>query len=406
MCPGPARGYARHMPQRMTGRDSAEPNRAATPLELLFDLCFVVAVAQASTALHHDLSAGHLAHGVLSFAIVFFAIWWAWVNFSWFASAYDTDDVPYRIATLVQIAGVLAIAAGIPRAFKWHDFAVMVVGYVVVRLGLVGNWLRAAASDPPGRRTALRFAVGVSGCQLGWLSLLVVPESLRIWTWALLALAEMAVPVWAELARPTSWHPGHIAERYGLFTILVLGESILAASIAIQSALDAGAAMEELYLVTAGGLVTVFAMWWLYFAMPAEQFLNTLRAGFTWGYGHYFIFSAVAAAGTGLAVVVDHATHHTELSRTVSGATVTIPVAVFLIATWALQHLPHHRRAPRPGRGGPRRPAIMLEPVAALLVLAATWFPASVLATGVILAVLVAVTMRRTGRFNGWTSTR
>ena len=78
---------------RMTSRDRHEEHRVATPIELLFDLCFVVAVAQAGLALHHALAEGHLGDAITSYFSVFFAIWWAWMNFSWFASAYDTDDV-------------------------------------------------------------------------------------------------------------------------------------------------------------------------------------------------------------------------------------------------------------------------------------------------------------------------
>src|SRR5688572_5008916 len=101
----------------MRPRSTTEAHRAATPLELFFDLCFVVAVAQASSRLHHALAENHVSQGVVGFGTVFFAIWWAWMNFSWFASAYDTDDVPYRLVTLVQIAGALILAAGVPRAF-------------------------------------------------------------------------------------------------------------------------------------------------------------------------------------------------------------------------------------------------------------------------------------------------
>ena len=89
----------------MPGRDPDEAHRSSTPLELLFDLCFVVAVAQAAGALHHDLSAGEIGHGLVSYLVVFFTIWWPWMNFTWFASAYDTDDVAYRLLTFVQIAG-------------------------------------------------------------------------------------------------------------------------------------------------------------------------------------------------------------------------------------------------------------------------------------------------------------
>src|SRR5262245_18496955 len=90
-------------PMRARGTDEA--HRVSTPLERFVDLCFVVAVAQASARLHHALVEGHLAQALLGYPMVFFAIWWAWMNFTWFASAYDTDDVPYRVAVLVQIVG-------------------------------------------------------------------------------------------------------------------------------------------------------------------------------------------------------------------------------------------------------------------------------------------------------------
>ncbi len=98
----------------MTARTVDEPHRAATPLELLFDLTFVVAVAALVTQLGHGVAEGHAAEAVGPFLQVFFAIWWAWMNFTWFASSYDTDDVPYRLLTLLQMGGVLVLAAGVP----------------------------------------------------------------------------------------------------------------------------------------------------------------------------------------------------------------------------------------------------------------------------------------------------
>jgi len=138
----------------MSARDPDEGERAATPLELLFDLCFVVAIAQASAKLHHAVADGRAGSGVVSYLLVFFAIWWAWMNFTLFASAYDNDDVPYRLGVFVQIVGVLILAAGVPRAFSERDFDVVFVGYVVMRIGLVSLWLRAAAHDPGRARRA------------------------------------------------------------------------------------------------------------------------------------------------------------------------------------------------------------------------------------------------------------
>ncbi len=367
----------------MVARAAREAHRAATPLELLFDLCFVVAVAQAAARLHHALAEGHAAAGVLGYAMVFFAIWWAWMNFTWFASAYDCDDVPYRIATLVQIAGVLVLAAGVPRAFDARDFTVVTLGYTLMRLALVAQWLRAAHEYPAGRRTARRFAAGVSACQVGWLCLLALPAGWRVAGFPALVLAELAVPVWAERAGRTAWHPRHIAERYGLFTLIVLGESVLAATVAVQSALDAHQAGPGLFAIASGGLLTVFSMWWLYFAKPAHRLLVSNRAAFLWGYGHYLVFASAAAVGAGLAVAVDHATHHARLPAWGAGAAVTVPVALYLLTVWILHVRPH--------RVGPARTAAF--PAAAALVLAATPTGQPVLATGLLLAALVAVSV-------------
>ena len=183
---------------------------------------------------------------MVGYATVFFAIWWAWMNFTWFASAYDTDDVAYRLTTLVQIAGALILAAGVPDAMDGSDFAVITLGYVVMRLAMVTQWLRAAGADPAHRRGALRFAVGIAVVQVGWVLRLALPEGLGIAGFLLLVAAELAVPIWAERAAPTTWHPRHIAERYGLFTLIVLGESVLAATLAIQTALDEDAALADL----------------------------------------------------------------------------------------------------------------------------------------------------------------
>ena len=91
---------------RMSGRNPGETHRSATPLELLFDLAFVVAFGQAADQLAHAIAEDHLAVGLGGFAFAMFAICWAWINFSWFASAFDTDDWFYRITTFVQMIGV------------------------------------------------------------------------------------------------------------------------------------------------------------------------------------------------------------------------------------------------------------------------------------------------------------
>jgi low temperature requirement protein LtrA len=371
----------------MLARRPDEEHRAATPLELFFDLVFVVAVAQGANSLHHAVANGTAGRAVASYAMVFFAIWWAWMNFTWFASAYDTDDVPYRLAVFVQIAGALVLAAGIPAAFAERDFGVATLGYVIMRVALVGQWLRAAAADPAGRPTALRYALGVALAQAGWATLLLAPDGVVGAGFAFLVAAELAVPVWAERAAPTSWHRSHISERYGLFTIIVLGETILAASLAIEAALTGGAGGGELWSVIAGGLLIVLSMWWLYFDGPELEAAGTSVVAFVWGYGHLAIFGSAAAVGAGLAVAVDHATGHTSIGTGAAGLAVAIPVAIYVGALWVLHELP---------RPGTTSIAVVPAVVLAVLLTPASGF--ATLLTGVILACVVASKIARRHR--------
>jgi len=370
----------------MVARHPDEPHRASTPLELFFDLCFVVAVAQAAAQLHHDVAEDHIGHAVPSFLMVFFAIWWAWMNFTWFASAYDTDDDVYRITTLVQVTGALVLAAGVPRAFVDSDFSLITYGYVLMRLAMVVQWLRVARTDVhPGRRAAgRRYAIAITLVQIGWVLRLVlpIPDGWLIPAFVLLALAELAVPIWAERITQTTWHPEHIAERYGLFTIIVLGESILAASLAVQSAVDEHKALGGLLWVAGAGVVIVFGMWWLYFDRPASQLLTSMRVGLFWGYGHYLIFASAAAVGAGLAVAVDYETHKAHLGGVAAGYAVAVPVAVYLFSVWLLHVRPHQRGM-----------IVAAYPVAAALVLLAPLTPARVPVVALVVAALVAVTV-------------
>jgi low temperature requirement protein LtrA len=362
----------------MRARATNEPNRAATPLELFFDLCFVVAVSQAAGPLHHSIAEDHVGHGLRGYLMVFFAIWWAWMNFTWFSSAYDTDDDVYRITTLVQIAGTLVLAAGVGPAFDHDDYRVITAGYVVMRLALVAQWLRAARSDPPRRRVALRYAIGVSAVQVLWLLRLLLPGDWQVAAFVVLVVAELAVPAVAELAPggPTTYHPHHIVERYGLFTLIVLGEAVSAATIAFRDGLDETARHTPALLRLAiAGVVIVFALWWLYFDRPVHRPFPSLRTSLAWGYGHYFIFASAAAAGAGLAVAVDHATHVAEISAMLTGYAIAVPVAVYLLAVWLL-HV---------------RPLSVLFPVVAVLVLLTPLVPASIDLLAALLVILVAV---------------
>jgi low temperature requirement protein LtrA len=309
-------------------RDPGEAERAATPLELLFDLTFVVAVSRAAAALHHGLVEGHVATGVAGFGAVFFAVWWAWMNYTWFSSAHDSDDVAHRLLTLVQMTGVLILAVGVSPAADHGDFRVVVLGYVVMRCGLVAAWLRVARDQPSNRVRALRYALGIVVLQVLWVARLALPDRWPALSFLVLVVGELAVPVWAERASPEPlFHPGHIAERYGLFTVIVLGESILSATVGFEAALDLDGFSAALAAVGFGGVVIAFAAWWLYFNHPGHL-APTPAQGFTWGYSHIVVFAALAAGGAGLAVAAEAITGPAD--DRVAALAVAIPVALFL----------------------------------------------------------------------------
>ncbi|NQX05335.1 low temperature requirement protein A [Rathayibacter sp. VKM Ac-2856] len=331
---------------RMRPRAVDEPHRVSSPLELLVDLTFVVAIAQIAAQLAHATEEGHLGETVLPFAMVFFAIWWAWMNFTWFASGYDTDDVPYRLLTLAQMGGVLVLAAGVPTAFEEGDYTAITVGYAIMRFALVSQWLRVAVSTPAQRVSALRSAGGFSLVQVGWLLRLLLPEEVGVPSFLVLVLAELAVPLWALRAGESSWHPHHIAERYGLFTIILLGEGVLAGVNGVQQAVTESGVGVPLVVVAACALVIVFALWWLSFLHPSGELLERRRdLSFRWGYAHFVIFAALGALGAGLEVAVAATAGHLEASDTVVGGAVAVPVAAFLVMLWAV-HLPLGERRP------------------------------------------------------------
>ena len=328
----------------MTARAVDEPHRTASQLELLFDLTFVIAVAALTARFAHSIADGHALDALVPFLLVFFAIWWAWTNYTWFASSFDTDDVPFRLLTMAQMGGVLVLAAGVPAALDHGDFRAVTVGYVIMRLALVAQWLRVAVEDPDSRATALRYVTALTISEAAWILRLALDEGTTVSDSVLLAVFlglvafELSIPVWAERKKPSTWHPHHIAERHGLFAIILLGEGVLAASMGIERA--AGGVSAALITTGTAALVLVFALWWLYFLQPAGDGLVQRREhAYVWGYGHYGLFAALAAVGAGLEVAVEQTGHDVTASPVVIAYAVAIPVAVVLVLLWAL-HAP------------------------------------------------------------------
>ena len=334
----------RHALARMGGRDPHEKHRAATPLELFFDLTFVIAFGVAGSQFAHEIAEAHFAAGLLGFSFAMFAVIWAWINFTWFASAYDTDDWVFRVVTMVQIVGVLIFTMGIEPMFHSLvdgdrvDNRVIVGGYVVMRLALVFQWLRAARQDPARRDTCLRYAKYLAVVQLGWIAVLIIEADVAttfVMTVPLIAL-EMATPYAAERKAKTPWHAHHIAERYGLLAIIALGECLIGAIETLRAIVANHGWSLDAALVGFGGTALAFGMWWVYFMLPAGRALHLRRnRSYLFGYGHIPIFAAIAATGAGLHVAAYFIDHEAHVSAAIAVASIAVPVALFKLSlTW------------------------------------------------------------------------
>jgi len=316
----------------LSGRDPAEAHRASTPLELFFDLTFVVAIASAAAQLHHGLSEGHW-NALGGYFFVFFGIWWAWMNYSWFASAYDTDDVVWRVMTLIGMAGMLVLAAGVPRAFNEGQLGVLILGYVIMRVPMVFQWSRAARHDPVRARTARTYATGLAALQFIWVVWALLGQPGGSAFVVALIVCEVFLPPIAERHGTTPWHPEHMVERYSLMTIIVLGEVLLSTTGAIGVILDGGTLSGQLIMTVIGGLLIVFCLWWFYFKHSHAQQLEEdgTRPAFVWGYGHYLLYAAIAAVGAGLGVCIDVLEHVAHVSSRAATLSLGVPVAVALV---------------------------------------------------------------------------
>lgn len=334
---------------RMRGRDPHEEGRTTSPLELIFDLTFAVAVGVAADRFAEITALGHPGPGALAFVLAMFAILVGWINFSWFASAFDTDDWAYRLCTMVQMAGVVILALGLPATFesieegRRVDIGLLTAGYVVMRLGMLLLWLRAARQSVRFRRVCLRNAASIVVVQAGWVAVALADIGLVATFGAILVLGtlELLIPVLTQgHADATPWHADHIADRYSAFAIITLGEGVIGTLASSRGALTGGSLDLEAVVVILAGIGLTFAMWWVYFLMPFGTLLRRYpRRGYLFGYGHIPVLLGIAGTGAGLhgaGLWLAHEGQQGVLGVTVA---VAVPVVVYLASVFALKDL-------------------------------------------------------------------
>jgi low temperature requirement protein LtrA len=330
---GSARGRPWLRPPRLRTVGTAEQGeRRASWLELFFDLVFVVAIAQLAEQLVRD----HSLRGFGIFVGLFLPVFIAWQGFSIYADRFDTDDVLFRA---VMLAGMLAIAA---LAVQVHDVAEgrrtagFVAAYVTLRSLLVGLYVRAWRSAPEARPLFRYYIGGYSLGILIWLGSLLVDEPARYLLWGVGLTIEYAMPflaynVFDRIPIDTS----HLPERFALFTIIVLGESVLAVAI--------GTADSDWQVASAStaalGFVVVACLWWVYFDMGiAGGVTPSPLVILKFAYVHIPLLGALTAVGAGVHLLIEEvAAHHHHASAGAAWA-LNGGAALFLGCLWVAQH--------------------------------------------------------------------
>jgi low temperature requirement protein LtrA len=284
-----------------------EEGRKVTWLELFFDLVFVAAVAQAATHLRDDYSPA----GLLRFTLLFVLIWWAWLGHTTFSTRFDTDDVVQRGLTALQLFLVAVMAVNATGALDSRDSAGFAAAYSVMRFVLAGQFLRARRVRRA-RRLSTRYAAACGAAAALWLTSAFLDAPARFIVWALALAIDVGTPLLTTRHLVDVPHDAaHLPERYGLFSIILMGESM--------AAVMAGMGHQEYWSVRAasaaiGGIAAIFAIWWAYFDgvdATAHRLIRSMADAtrfHVWSYAHLPLYLGIAVFGVGLEHVIETAT--------------------------------------------------------------------------------------------------
>jgi low temperature requirement protein LtrA len=307
-----------------------------TWLELFFDLVFVAAVAQVAEPLREHYGFAEL----LRFTPLFLLVWWAWTGRAMFTTRFDTDDGVQRALTVLEMFAIAVMAANARDSLTSRSSAGFAAAYACVRLILLVHYQRASRVHSA-RDLAKPHLIGHGGAAALWLLSAIVPVSARLPIWIAAFALDLATP-WATVDHSvrTPPHPAHLPERFGLFTLILLGESVVAVMKGIES--------QEHWSVPAataaiGGLSVLFAIWWCYFdgvVATTERRVRTRRDAFqlhVWTYAHFPLYLAVVIIGVGIQRLVTAATHEaipdTELTMWLFAATLLVASMMTIAAT-------------------------------------------------------------------------
>jgi len=340
---------------RLRSRNAAAAERKVTWLELFFDLVFVAAVAQVAEPLREHYTLAELAR----FTPLFLLIWWAWTGRALFSTRFETNDLVQRGLTMIEMFAVAVMAANARDSLASRSSAGFAAAYAGVRLILLVHYWRAAAVSAARGLTAA-YLTGHGFAAALWLLSALVPLNIRLSLWIVAFVVDLGTP-WLTVNRTVHLppHPSHLPERFGLFTLILLGESVVAVMKGIES--------QETWSAPAAtaafsGVAALFGIWWWYFEglkVAAERSVRTRLDAVrlhVWSYAHFPLYLAIVILGVGIRRVVTHVTHQPlpggDRMMWASGALLLVSAAAILHISRGLPESDPPARQPE----APRRP--------------------------------------------------
>jgi len=315
-------------------RSDTENHRQATWIELFIDLAFVVGISRLGVIFED----GFHWESLTNYSLLFLLMFWIWNRFTWYATMYDNDDVPYRLAYLLLVFPALGIISQLESILEGYIFIASLY-YLLINCILLYLWSRVLRRGKTLKNNARSFFLGYSLSTLMILISLFVSGQLAFYLIGAGFIFEVLGPIlgWYMSKSNVPLHSEHIIERHGLFTIILLGESVVAIAANFSASLTA-----ETWFTLAGSYLLIICLWWMYFDCGygfSANLSKRIKNVFEFGYGQFFVYLSIALVGISLEYTLHHIHSDHVNGKFLSGQIVLFSISLFLIIMSTIQIL-------------------------------------------------------------------